>query len=198
MLNRRAFLRGTAVSAVFGAARTQADAPAGALPTKSAGKFHFSKIAGSPRERGRAYGRQFGDGIRSFLDKEIFGAFSGKVFPKDEMLRYAAACGKSIESNCPIIHEELGGMAEGSGIPFEELVLITLHEELYHKGVLPKLPHCTASAAGPPDTAGDTYVGQTWDWMTSVAGLSSMVHWKRPKDLMCWVTDFPGFGSGLA
>ena len=51
-------------------------------------------------------------------------------------------------------------MAEGSGLRPEEIVLITLHEELYHRGVLPKVPHCTAVSVGPPDfitiTAGPT------------------------------------------
>src|SRR5262249_1707106 len=43
------------------------------------------------------------------------------------------------------------------------------------------------------------YVGQTWDWMTSVAGLSSVVLWKRPEgpDLLGY--GYPGLwcGAGL-
>ena len=55
----------------------------------------------------------------------------------------------------------LEGMAEGSGLEFEEVVLIALNEELYHLGMVPPIGHCTVLAAGPPDTGdSNTYVGQ--------------------------------------
>src|SRR5262249_33704457 len=82
----------------------------------------------------------------------------------------------------------------------EELVLIALHEELYHRGVLPSVDHCTALAAGPPETAdGHTYVGQTWDWMTSVYGLSSMLLWQRTEGPSLLAYAYPGLwvGAGL-
>ena len=91
-------------------------------------------------------------------------------------------------------------MAEGVGIRVEEVVLITLHEELYHRGVLPSVDHCTAVAAGPPDTAdGHAYVGQSWDWMTSVYGLSSMLLWERPEGPSLLAYSYPGLwvGAGL-
>src|SRR5437763_16050698 len=109
------------------------------------------------------------------------------------MLRYAGQCDKEVRSFSPIIHDELEGMAEGSGLRFEELVLITLHEEFWHKGVLPKVEHCTAVAVGPPDTQdGNTYVGQTWDWMQSVFGLSSVLLWKRPEGPSLLTYAYPG------
>lgn len=156
-------------------------------------------IAGKPRERGSAYGKQFKDAIAAFLDREIYGSFIQKPNPKEAMLRYADACGKSIKEFSPIIHDEMEGMAEGSGFKLEELVLITLHEELYHRGVLPKVPHCTAVAAGPPTTTGHTYVGQTWDWMQSVFGLSQMLLWKRTEGPSLLAYAFPGLwcGAGL-
>src|SRR5262245_8847790 len=86
-------------------------------------------ISGKPRERGLAYGKLFKDGIAQFLDKEIY-SFVGKPASKEDMLRYAAACGTVLKEVCPIVYDELGGAAEGSGLKHEELVLITLHEEL--------------------------------------------------------------------
>ena len=148
LTSRRDFLRQVAAGAVCTTLPTITTAAA--KPQPFAAK---QIIAGKPRERGAAYGKQFKDGIAQFLDKEIYGAFIGKPAPKDDMLRYAAACGKDMKEVCPVMHEELEGMAEGSGLKFEELVLITLHEELYHRGVLPKVPHCTAVAVGPPDTS---------------------------------------------
>lgn len=159
-------------------------------------------ISGTPRERGFAYGQKYQAGIHDFLKQEIYNAFIQKPSPKDEMLRYAGACGKVIREACPIIHEELAGIAEGAGLTLDEIILITLHEELYHRGVLPKVEHCTAVAMGPPDTGdGRTYVGQTWDWMPSVAGKSAIIEWRRPtkEGPSVLAYGFPGLwvGAGL-
>ncbi|MBA4062342.1 MAG: hypothetical protein C0501_01290 [Isosphaera sp.] len=153
-------------------------------------------IAGRPRERGAAYGKLFKDGIARFLDREIY-AVANKSVSKAEMLRYAGACGKVVAEACPVVHEELGGVAEGSGLTFEEVVLVTLHEELSRGEVLPKVPHCTAVGVGPPDAAGrQTLVGQTWDWMETVAGLSSVVEWRTGSGPDVLAYGFPGLWAG--
>lgn len=157
----------------------------------------LESFGGKPRERGLAYGRRLKSDIRRFLQQEIYQAFVQKPSPKDEMLRYAGACGKVIQEVCPIIHAELEGIAEGAELGLDEVVLITLHEELYHRGVLPKVPHCTAVATGPPDTAdGHTYVGQTWDWMPTVAGWSRIVEWRRDEGPSVLAYGFPGLWTG--
>lgn len=156
-------------------------------------------VSGSPRERGGQYGRRFKDGVHAFLDNEIYRPFASSS--RDELLQYAGRCAKAIEQYSPIIMEELEGMAEGTGLKLEEHVLLTLHEELYHRGVLPKIEHCTVLAAGPPDTAdGNAYVGQTWDWMASVYGLSQMLLWKRPEGPSVLAYAYPGLwvGAGLS
>src|SRR5688572_9621191 len=124
-----------------------------AAPAFAADVPPLKVIVGTPKERGLAYGKAYRDDIRRFLDKEIYAAFTLKPNPKDEMLRYAAACRGVIRDVCPEIADEIAGVAEGSGLTADEVVLITLHEELYHRGALPKVPHCTAVAVGPPDTA---------------------------------------------
>jgi hypothetical protein len=157
----------------------------------------LATVSGRPRERGREYGRRFRDGIAAFLEREIYGAFLDRPSPRDELLAYAAACGGVIRFVCPIIHDELEGVAEGSGIALEEIVLLTLHEELYHRGVLPKVGHCTAVAVGPPETCdGATYVGQTWDWMQSAYGLSSMLEWRRGEGPSVLAYGYPGLWVG--
>ncbi|MFO0888073.1 MAG: C45 family peptidase [Isosphaeraceae bacterium] len=156
-------------------------------------------IAGGPRERGRRYGRQFGDAIREFLDREIHRAFGGSAAHREDLLRYAGACAGVIRAECPVIADELEGMAEATGLRLEEHVLLTLHEELYHRGSLPPISHCTAVAVGPPETRGPCFVGQTWDWMESVAGLSSVLHWQREEGPSVLAYAFPGLwvGAGL-
>jgi isopenicillin-N N-acyltransferase-like protein len=201
--NRREFLRqlaggGTLAAGLTGTTRSlaAADQAAPAVPDHT-----LTVIAGKPRERGRRYGGQFKDAIHSFLDREIY-QVCAKHASRDSLLRYAGACGKMVQGYSPLVHEELEGIAEGSGLKLEEAVLITLHEEAAgHKGgTLPPITHCTALAAGPPDTRdGNTYVGQNWDWMASVYGLSTMLLWKRPEgpDLLAYA--YPGLwvGAGL-
>jgi hypothetical protein len=176
-------------------------------------------ISGTPRERGRQYGQKFTREIRDFLEKEIYGRYTARPqHPKDRILAYARQCTAAVKDFSPIIMEEMQGMAEGSGLKLEELVLIALHEELWLGGILPKVEHCTPFALGPPLTKdGKTYVGQTWDWMASVRGQSSVLHWKRAEGpsvlayaypglwvsagmndaglALCWVTG-PGYGKG--
>jgi isopenicillin-N N-acyltransferase-like protein len=158
-------------------------------------------IAGKPRERGTRYGRMFKDAIHAFLDREIYQACAGHA-SRDRLLRYAGQCTGAVRAYSPTIAEELEGMAEGTGLKLEEVVLITLHEETAgHKdGVLPPVQHCTALAAGPPDTRdGNTYVGQNWDWMASVYGLSQMLLWQRPEGPSLLAYAYPGLwvGAGL-
>jgi hypothetical protein len=190
-LDRRTFLREGALAAAPLALAI--DRPAGPAA------HTLTVIAGGPRDRGRAYGRSFRDAIRSFLDREIYRAFIGKPSPREAMLRYAGACARAVRAFSAELHEEMEGVAEGSGLRLEEVVLLNLHEELGRKKVLPAVGHCTAVAVGPPDTAGHTFVGQTWDWMPSVAGLSNMLLWQRSAGPSVLAYAFPGLwvGAGL-
>jgi isopenicillin-N N-acyltransferase-like protein len=199
--SRRDFLRQAAgcTAAAAGWRPIERALAADSGPPKAA-DHTLTVIAGSPRERGRQYGRTFQGPIRSFLDKEIYAKFTTPSISRDDLLRYAGACARVIKDYSPLVTDELEGMAEGSGLRLEEVVLLTLHEEVGKKGVLPKVEHCTALAAGPPATRdGNTYVGQNWDWMASVYGLSQMLLWKRPEGPSVLAYSFPGLwiGAGL-
>jgi isopenicillin-N N-acyltransferase-like protein len=157
-------------------------------------------FAGKPRDRGQNYGERYRDAIQQFLDKELYASFVQGTVSKDQLLRYADACGDSVKAHSQELYDELEGIAQGAAIELEEVVLITLHEELYHRGALPKVPHCTALAVGPPFTKNsETLVGQTWDWMQSVVGLSRVVHWQRDKGPSVLAYGFPGMfcGAGM-
>lgn len=178
----------------------------------AAPEFTLTVISGSPRERGRAYGAAFKDAIHGFFDREIAQAFTGKPASREDLLRYAGACAGRIKAYSPEIMDELGGVAEGSGLRLEDLVLLTLHEELFHRGELPgsakpqaavgvgtQKGHCTVLAAGPPDTAdGNAYVGQTWDWMDTTYGHSSMLRWERSSGPSLLSYAYPGLWVGAA
>jgi len=154
-------------------------------------------ITGSPRERGRTYGRRFADAIREFLDTQIYGDFVKENAKRDELLRYAGACLKPIRQLSSELIDELEGMAEGSGLRLEEHVLITLHEELWHRGVIPAVDHCTAVAVGTPATCdGHTYVGESWDWFAQLYGKSQMLLWKRTDGPSVIGYSYPGLWTG--
>ena len=157
----------------------------------------LSVVEGNPRERGRAYGAQVKDAMRAFLEREIYASFDGRPNTRETMLRFAAACGKAVKAFSPVVLEEMEGIAEASGLRLEEVVLINNHEELWHRGVIKAVDHCTVFGASPPDTAGDTtFVAQTWDWMETVYGLSSMVHWKRTEGPSVLGYAYPGLWTG--
>lgn len=156
-----------------------------------------SVVEGTPKERGHLYGKQYNEAIREFLHKEILTAFVGKPASKEQMLHYAAACAEVVRGECPLVAEEFQGIADGAGLTFDEIILINLHEEFYHRTDLPKHGHCTAIAAAPPSTGNKhTYVGQTWDWMQSVAGKSRVSEWRRTDGASVLAYGFPGMPMG--
>lgn len=192
---RREFLQTTSAGvAALSLPGTLDAAPSPVAPPK------LAVISGSPEERGRKYGQFFQKSIHAFFENEIEKAFIGQPSTREEMADYARRCGDVVERQLPEIHAELTGMAAGSGLSVDQLVLLSAHEELWHRGVLPAHEHCTAVAVGPPDTRdGRTYVGQTWDWMKSVAGLSGAILWQRDEGPSLLAYGYPGLwvGAGL-
>src|SRR5262245_11584858 len=119
--NRREFLQQVAVAGT--AAAGLQSAGSAAEPAKELPKVPdraLTVITGKPRERGKQYGTKFKDAIHAFLDKEIYQAFA-KHSSKEEKLRYAGQCTKAIRKYSPLITDELEGMAEGAGLPLEEV-----------------------------------------------------------------------------
>ena len=191
MITRRRLLGIAATGALGGL--THAWTPPGQDPPEHT----LSVISGKPRERGRQYGKRFSEPIRAWLDREVYQAFAKEAARREELFRYAGACAPLIKSYSPEILEELEGMAEGSGLKLEEHLLLTLHEELYHKGALETEGHCKAVAAGPPHTSdGQSYVGQTWDWMKSTYGKSQMLLWQRGEGPSLLAYTYPGLWVG--
>lgn len=204
ILDRRLFLRdlaagGLTLSALSGWSRFAQGAEPALAPAAEPDypPHEVTVISGGPNQRGATYGRTQKESIKRFLKQEIFVAFEGAPSTRDEMLRYADACLKELRGYSPAVVKEWEGMSEAAQIPIEELALLSSHEELWHRGVLPAMSHCTAVALGPPETRdGHTYVGQTWDWMPSVYGLSSLVLWERDEgpNVLCY--GYPGLWAG--
>ena len=175
-LTRREWLAGAAAGLSSVALGTQEE------------EFKPAVISGTPRERGKQYGRTFKNDIRAFLDKEY-----AKVLKpganRDQALRYVDGCGKQIRKFSKVATEEIEGIAEGAGLKMEEVLLLQCHEELWYQGLVPPGDHCAALSAAPPDTGdGNTYVGQSYEWWWRC----SWLHWKRTDGPSVLAYTYPG------
>ncbi|KAB8142429.1 peptidase C45 [Chloroflexia bacterium SDU3-3] len=146
--------------------------------------FPIIEVSGGPRERGRQYGQQAAALVRrSVASYARLFAFTRGVDWRQahgEALRYLPV----IERHAPDIAEEMRGIAEGAGLPFESVLALNCRTELI-AGVRAERPHalfeqavaanralgaqpvgeCTAAAALPEATAGGAaLLAQTWDW----------------------------------
>ncbi|MEM1515454.1 MAG: C45 family peptidase, partial [Candidatus Bathyarchaeia archaeon] len=116
------------------------------------------ELSGSMNEIGYKLGVKCKSSIDRFLEW-FYEEFQGKI-TKEQALRHAKKHIPFIEEYCPITAEEMRGIAEGSGRTYEEITLISLHEEIQSFTER----RCTAFAATGEATLGnDTYIGQNWD-----------------------------------
>jgi len=134
--------------------------------------FVYVQAKGSYRELGRAVGEaaraQVEASVAFFRDN--FAAMSGGM-PFAEAARQAAAYGEYARRCLPQYVEELEGLAEGSGQPFAELLVLNCGEEFTAGepvgGAAPLAhgrgggDHCTAVAAV---SRGRRVVGHDMDW----------------------------------
>lgn len=118
----------------------------------------YLEIAGSPLARGEFYGQVKKQEIDKYFD--YFYCFLAKRgFDKKRALQEARKHIPYIEDFSETAALEMQGLANGAQRPYEEFVLLSMHEEL--GGFT---PHCTAFAAnGNLTESGDVLLGQTWD-----------------------------------
>jgi hypothetical protein len=180
LTDRREFMTRTGAAALGLACLTELERAVGddAAPAVKDPPPILTVISGKPCERGKQYGDKFKTDIHAFRDR-FFGKFLTPGSTKREkVLGYAGQCAKEIQAYSPIAMEELEGIAEGAGLTVEETVMINCHEELSWHGLLEKIDHCAALAAGPPETSdGNVYVGQSYEWGWPCRWLL----WQRPQ-----------------
>lgn len=133
--------------------------------------FPLIDAAGSPFERGRAYGRGAADRItvsvgiyeeplrRQGLDWETVRRIAGRYLPR-------------LEGFSPTLAEEIRGIAAGCERPVEDIVALNARTELlYDKSLREGLDTappdgCTGAIALPGNTSdGHMLHGQNWDWL---------------------------------
>ncbi|MCG3148987.1 MAG: hypothetical protein PCFJNLEI_02439 [Verrucomicrobiae bacterium] len=150
------------------------------------------RVAGSANERGRAYGAWLGDRLSRFLEVELFQWMKTEHgLEREEMNRFAETCIPYIQSQTPCTWQFLEGLSAVSGMSLLDLGVILTHEEYYHGK--PLSHHCTGFAVGPRETTdGQTYIGQTWDWMYCMIPHRHLLHQTTTDGLRIFTYAFPG------
>jgi isopenicillin-N N-acyltransferase-like protein len=133
--------------------------------------FPLVEIAGSPRERGKQYGRAVPERISrsaALYRDEL----QRRGVDRSEQLYLAANFIPAIAAYEPAYLEEMRGIAEGSGVAIEDIVTINTRTEMVYgsrRDAVPLAPDkadgCTGVVAMPEATAcGRLLHAHNWDW----------------------------------
>ena len=157
------------------------------MSNREKSKFPVISVSGSAYELGLKHGRQAKEAIQKNFNfyLNLWNYFSG-VEP-DQILKDAQKFIPYIERLDPELIEELKGVAEGSGMQFEEIVALNSRWELNY-AYMPPTPTkrlqegCTAYAVTPEASQNHhTYVGQNWDYKPGVENSSIILRIKQEK-----------------
>jgi isopenicillin-N N-acyltransferase like protein len=119
--------------------------------------FPYVEVSGSPYRMGCQHGRRAGAQVAAFVDYLV--RASGRE--REEVLRAAARFRPLFERHCPVLLEEVRGLADGAGLRFEEALLPQIRGEIAR---VPAETACTTFAvAGRHTPDGGRLIGQTSD-----------------------------------
>jgi isopenicillin-N N-acyltransferase-like protein len=144
--------------------------------------FPLIEISGPPRERGRQYGRQAAPRIRKgtshyFAQLKQLSLDSAGVF---KLVRDYLPV---IEAFEPVYIEEMHGIAEGAGVPFEDVVLLNARTEilkLAERSGEDDPDGCTGIVVLPQATkTGRLIHAQNWDWKRECADTAVVLKVRR-------------------
>jgi isopenicillin-N N-acyltransferase-like protein len=151
--------------------------------------FPLIEISGPPRERGRQYGRQAAARIRkgtSHYLTQLKGLSLGSAGVSALVRDYLPV----IEAFEPVYIEEMHGIAEGAGVPFEDVVLLNARTEILKLAsrldARARLASeddpdgCTGVVVLPPATrTGRLIHAQNWDWKQECAETAVVLKVRR-------------------
>jgi isopenicillin-N N-acyltransferase-like protein len=132
-------------------------------------------VWGSPREMGRQQGEalaaEIKAGLRKYMQRKVRDDWGYSV-------EYQRRCAASMVKHIPPEYiEEMHGLAEGAGVPYEEILLLHTHADMVHFGKewgkvtdgRQRRPESLCSnfvAFGPATVDGKVYHGRNLDWTT--------------------------------
>jgi isopenicillin-N N-acyltransferase like protein len=146
-------------------------------------------VSGPPRERGRQHGAKAPDRIRRGI-----GLYKGRL--QQTSFDWSGISGliddylPVIEGFDPLYVEEMRGIAEGAGVPFEEIVMLNARTEILKLGQRPDLRRqlkakgdddgCTGLVVLPSATRDGRLIhAQNWDWMAECAETAIVLRIRR-------------------
>lgn len=158
------------------------------------------KLAGAPRDMGRAHGDIFRDEIRRYTDERVALAgsavWTGHAMDRDAVLALAESCIAEHTAYAPDLMEEVAAIAEATELSVAELIItngFTDFIDLVYarggsRGATEQVEDdCTAFIV--PDglsTDGRGFFGQTWDMHASSAPYVVLLH-GRPTDAPAFI-----------
>ncbi len=136
--------------------------------------------AGTPREVGLAHGQAARDLIEANLQLYFHRFQKEWGLPREEILRRARMYEAVIWDQEPDYGDALEGVAEGSGLPLEDLIALNVRYEIVYsehtklgkaqRGAPPP-GECTSFAVLPERAGGRLVLAQNWDWIPGIRGL---------------------------
>lgn len=148
--------------------------------------FPRIRIRGDAFERSRQYGEAAREQIR--LTRSGYErAFAAKGTGWEQAIAQARGFLPAIEQHAPELIEEIRGIAEGSGLTFDEILTINCRSEILHAATVAKAERiggfrgeCTSFALEPDrTTAGQAVVGQNWDWLDFLSDATILLEVER-------------------
>ena len=139
----------------------------------TSGQYPHVRVEGEPQERGRQYGEQARERVLRSRDayEEVFDHLASWSWDKvtGEAMRYVSP----IRAFRPEYLEEMHGMAEGSGLRFEDILALNVRSEVMFAAKARQAlsrpvagaGECTAFASLPEGPGGHVLLGQNWDWL---------------------------------
>ena len=123
------------------------------------------EVSGSPREMGRQIGEAAGEWIRDFAGIALDRVNKTVPISRKKALEMATASFRHVEAYSPDMLEELHGMAESSGIPPAELMLLQIRNQLQpdEDAGCTSFSAVTEPSPASPAVGDSSLVGQNWD-----------------------------------
>lgn len=145
------------------------------------------EVSGGPRERGRQYGEAARERVHRSVElyRDVFADYVGWSWERVRV--ECAPFAAEVAARDERFLEEIGGIAEGAGLPEIDLLAINVRTEVMFGAAArgdgtPPRDGCSAVALLPEVTAdGHTLLAQNWDWIEGTRQTAVVVR-ARPDD----------------
>ena len=126
----------------------------------------FTSSVLAPRERGVELGERFASEVRDTVARyrRLFGTVAGGPFDVDLL---SARAWRTISRVAPGHAEEIAGIAEGAGIPVEQVASVNARTEILVAANPTGRSECSTVGSLPPGRP--PVACQTWDWYDAMA-----------------------------